>query len=346
MGAGPVRAFRLGDLAASLDGEVIGDPSVEITGVGSLEGAGPGQISHLSRAAYREKLPTTAASAVILERSDVSGCPTNALVVANPYHAFAKVTQLWDEPPPLDRGVHPSADVHPSAAVHPTARIGPNVVVGSATEVGADVRLYANVVVGPRCRLDEGVRLMANATLYGDVKLGARTVVHSGSVVGSDGFGFTPDASGRLEAIAQLGGVTVGRDVSIGSGTTIDRGTVDDTVIEDGVKIDNQVQVGHNCRIGAHSIVCGCVGIVGSTTIGRHCVLAGMVGIGGDRPIDICDHVTVSGLTHVSSSIVEPGTYSGGILHNRMPAWKRNALRFQRLDELAKRVARLERNSK
>ena len=337
------RTFRLGELAEHVGGEVIGDRAVEIGGPGSLVGAGSGQISHLSHAAYREKLAATRASAVILRQDDLAGCPTNALVVANPYHAFARVSQLWDEPPVLLPGTDPSAGVHPSAIVDPTARIGPNVVVGPETEIGRGVRIYANAVVGERCRLDEYARLMANATLYANVRLGARSVVHANAVVGADGFGYTPDASGRLVAIAQLGGVSVGSDVSIGSGTTIDRGTVDDTVIEDGVKIDNQVQVGHNCRIGAHTLVCGCVGLVGSTTIGRHCVLAGMVGVGGDRPIDICDHVTVSGVTHVASSISKPGTYAGGTIHGRMKPWKRNALRFQHLDKLFKRVTRLER---
>jgi UDP-3-O-[3-hydroxymyristoyl] glucosamine N-acyltransferase len=158
-------------------------------------------------------------------------------------------------------------------------------------------------------------------------------------VIGADGFGFTPAEDGRLETIAQLGGVTVGADVSVGASTTIDRGALDDTVIEDGVKIDNQVQIGHNCRIGAHSVICGCVGIVGSTRIGRHVVLAGGVGVGGDGPIEICDQVVVSGMTHVST---EPGIYSGGVLHSPSRRWKRNALRFNRLDELSRRVAQLE----
>lgn len=344
MRAGSAKAFRLGELAGHVGGEVVGDAEIEIIGLGSLSSAGPGEISHLSHPAYRNQLAATRAGAVILCREHVSACPTNALVVANPYHAFARISQLWEAALPLDAGIHPSACIDSSAAVDSTARIGPGVVVGPETVIGARALLYANAAVGPRCRLDDDVRLLANVTLYGDVVLGARTIVHAGSVVGADGFGFTPDSHGRLEPIAQLGGVTVGCDVSIGAGTTIDRGTIDDTVIEDGVKIDNQVQVGHNCRIGAHTIVCGCVGMVGSTTVGRHCVLAGMVGIGGDGPIDICDHVTVSGVTHVSSSITEPGVYSGGIIHNRTRAWKRNALRFQRLDELARRVARLERS--
>ena len=184
---------------------------------------------------------------------------------------------------------------------------------------------------------------MANATLYDDVKIGARSVVHANAVLGADGFGFARSSDGVLAPIAQLGGVTLGRDVSIGAATTVDRGAIEDTLIEDGVKIDNQVQIGHNCRIGAHSVICGCVGIVGSTEIGRGCVLAGMVGVGGDRPIRICDGVTISGCTHVSRSIAKPGTYSGGVLHNAATAWKRNALRFQNLDELARSAAKLDR---
>ncbi len=342
MGGRSAKAYRLGELAECVGGEVVGDPAVRITGLGSLDNAGPAEITHLSHSAYRRKLAATAAAAVILRRDDLGHCPTNGVVVANPYLAFAKVSQLWEEPMPLNPGIHPGATVDPSARVHPTAHIGPGVVIGADTRVGPGARLYANAVVGSCCRLDEGVRLMPNTTIHSDVKLGARTVVHANSVIGSDGFGFTPEPCGRLEPIAQLGGVTVGRDVSIGAGSTIDRGTIEDTVIEDGVKIDNQVQVGHNCRIGAHTLICGCVGIVGSTTIGRHCVFAGMVGIGGDGPINICDHVRVGGVTHVSSSITEPGTYSGSIPHNKMFAWKRNALRFQHLDKLFKRVARIE----
>ena len=342
MVAGSGKPYRLGELAERLAGEVVGDPNIQVTGLGSLASAGPAQVSHLSHSAYRDQLADTAAAAVILRRDDLADCPTNALVVANPYLAFAQASQLWEVPPPLNRGIHPSANIDPGAEVHASARIGPGVVIGADTRVGPGARLYANVVAGPRCRLDDDVRLMPNVTLYSDVKLGAGTVVHANSVVGSDGFGYTPDATGRLEPIAQLGGVTVGRNVSIGSGTTIDRGTIDDTVIEDGVKIDNQVQIGHNCRIGAHTLICGCVGMVGSTTIGRHCVFAGMVGIGGDGPIQICDHVTVGGVTHISSSIAEPGVYSGSILHNKMSIWKRNALRFQHLDKLFKRVARIE----
>ena len=334
--------FRLGELAERLGGEVVGNADVSISGLGALPSAAAGQLSHLSNPAYRRDLPKTKASAVILRDQDLALCPTNAIVVADPYFAFAKASRLWERPPPLNPGIHASALIDASAIVDEAAHIGPGVVIGSQTTVAGEVAIHANAVVGARCRLDEGVRIMANATLYDDVKIGARSLVHANAVIGADGFGFARGDGNALTPIAQLGGVTLGREVSIGAATTIDRGTIDDTLIEDGVKIDNQVQIGHNCRIGAHSLICGCVGIVGSTEIGRGCVLAGMVGIGGDQPIRICDGVTISGCTHVSRSITEPGVYSGGVIHNAATAWKRNALRFQRLDELARRVAKLE----
>lgn len=336
-------AYTLGELASRLSARLVGDADVRITGLGSLATAQPGQISHLSSPAYRDQLAATRASAVILAESDLARWHGPALVVAKPYLTFARVSQLFERAPELDPGVHASAHVDATAELGSGVRIGAGAVIGARARIGDGAWLFPNAVVAEDCVVGAQSRLMAGAVLYGRVRLGARCIVHSGAVIGADGFGYTPDERGHLEAIAQLGGVRIGDDVSVGACTSIDRGAIDDTVIEDGVKIDNQVQIGHNCTIGAHTVICGCVGIVGSTRIGRHCVLAGGVGIGGDGPIELCDGVVVSGMTHVSSSITEPGTYSGGVLHSPNGAWKRNAIRFSRLDELSRRVARLER---
>jgi len=336
-------SFTLGELAELTGAEVSGDPAKIITGVGSLEQATGGQISHLSSAAYRPQLETTRAGAIILTAEDAHRWSGDALLTANPYLAFARITQQFEITPDSERGVHERATVAASATIDASASVGPGAVIGERTVLGPGVVVHAGAVVGEDCTLAADVRIMPNAVLYADVRLGERTIIHSGAIVGGDGFGFTPDAQGVLVAIAQLGGVTIGADVSVGAATTIDRGALDDTVIEEGVKIDNQVQIGHNTRIGAHSVICGCVGIVGSTTIGRHVVLAGGVGIGGDGPVEICDQVVVSGMTHVSSSITQPGIYSGGVLHSPGRQWKRNALRLLKLDELFRRVASLER---
>lgn len=336
--------LTLAQIGEAVGARLVGDGATVIGGLASLASAGAGQLSHLSSPAYRDQLATTRASAVILAERDAGLWSGAALITANPYLAFARASQLFARVPDLAEGVDPTARVDASAVLEPGVRIGPGVSIGPRSRIGAGCRIYANAVIAEDCVVDEDSLLMANCVLYRDVRLGARCVVHSGAVIGADGFGFTPAEDGRLQAIAQLGAVTVGADVSIGACTSIDRGALEDTVIEDGVKIDNQVQIGHNCRIGAHSVICGCVGIVGSTRIGRHCVLAGGVGVGGDRPIELCDQVVVSGMTHVSSSIDVPGIYSGGVLHSPNLKWKKNALRFNRLDELHRRVARMERS--
>jgi len=336
-------SLTLAELASRLAARLVGEGDIVIRGIASLGSAGPDDLSHLSSASYRAQLTTTRAAALILREGDLERWRGPALVVQNPYLAFARASQLFARLPELAEGVHPGAQVDPSATLGADVRIGPGVVIGPGACIGSRVRLYANVVIGAGCGVGDDCVLMPNAVLYEAVALGARCIIHSGAVIGADGFGFTPDERGHLVAIAQLGGVRLGDDVSVGACSSIDRGALDDTVIEDGVKIDNQVQIGHNCFIGAHTVICGCVGIVGSTRIGRHCVLAGGVGVGGSGPIELCDRVVVSGMTHVSASITEPGVYSGGVIHGHNRQWKKNALRFQRLDEMHRRLARLER---
>lgn len=337
------RSFLLKELAERLNARLVGDPLRVIRGLGSLEGATADQVSHFSNPAYRSQLAASRAAAVILREEDQGGWPGNALIVSDPYLAFARVSQLFAPDPELPEGTHPGAHVARDVVLEGKARIGPGAVIGARTRLGEGVHVHANAVVGEDCEIGAGTVLYPNAVVYHAVRVGERCVVHAGAVLGADGFGFAPDGDGVLHAIAQLGGLVIGNDVSVGAGTTIDRGAIDDTVIEDGVKIDNQVQIGHNCHVGAHSVICGCVGIVGSTRIGRHCVLAGGVGVGGSTPVSICDGVTVTGMTHVSGSIGEPGIYSGGVIHSRSRSWKRNALRLKHLDALFRRVAALER---
>jgi UDP-3-O-[3-hydroxymyristoyl] glucosamine N-acyltransferase len=336
-------SFTLGELADLAGAEVSGDPSRIIRGVGSLASATKDEISHLSSAAYRHLLESTQAGAVILSPDDAQRWSGDALLAANPYLAFARITQKFEVRPEINTGVHARAEVADSASIDPSASVGPGAVIGARTTLGPGVKVHAGAVVGEDCTLRADVEIMPNAVIYADVRLGERTIIHSGAIIGGDGFGFTPDEKGALVAIAQMGGVTIGADVSVGAASAIDRGALDDTVIEDGVKIDNQVQIGHNCHIGAHTIICGCVGIAGSSKIGRHVVLAGGAGVGGDQPVEICDQVVLSATTVATSSITEPGIYSGGVLHSPTRQWKRNALRLLKLDDLFRRVASIER---
>ena len=326
--------------------DVRGDATAMIRGLAPIDSAGPDQITHLSGPAYRRFLPATRAAAVLLRESDAEACPSAAVVVANPYLAFAFVSQLFATPPRIPSGIHDAAHVAATAQVDPDAAVGPGAVVGAGAHIGADAEIRANAYVGEGSRIGAGTVVHPNACVYHGVRIGRRCVIHSGAVVGADGFGFTPGETGELVEIAQLGGVTIGDDVVVGACSTIDRGALTDTIVHDGVKIDNQVQIGHNCEIGEHTLICGAVGLAGSTKIGRHCALAGGAGVAGDGPVEICDFVQVGVVTTITRSITEPGVYSGGVLHNTNKRWRRNALRFNQLDELARRIARLEKDAK
>ena len=319
---------------------------VQITGIASLADARPGQLSHLSSPTYASALATTSATAVLLRESDLASCTTIAVVVANPYWAYARLSQEFEVSQQLG-GVY-TANIAESATVDSSALLADGVQVAAGARIGAGAKIgvgsvvHANAVIGAGAVLGSQVMVHPGAVLADGARLGDGCTIHPNAVIGGEGFGYAPDADGVLERIAQLGSVVLGDNVNVGAGSTIDRGALGDTIIGDGVKIDNQVQIGHNCVIGNHSVICGCCGIVGSTTIGAHCVLGGGVGIGGDGPISLCAGVTVSGMTHVSRSIEVPGVYSGGVLHSESRRWKRNALRFADLDGLAKRLTSLE----
>jgi UDP-3-O-[3-hydroxymyristoyl] glucosamine N-acyltransferase len=263
-------------------------------------------------------------------------------VVDQPYLAFARASQLFEIDEAIASGIHPSAVIDPSAELADNVSIGPNVVIGAHCKIGANVQIHANSTIGSNSIIGDDGRIMNNVSIYRKVVIGERCIVHSGVVLGADGFGFTPNARGQYETIAQIGGVQIGHDVSIGATTAIDCGAIEDTVIGNGVKIDNQVQIGHNCRIGDHTIICGGAGMAGSTTIGKHCVLAGGCGIAGSSPITLCDGVVVSVKTTISQSIDKPGIYSGAIVASEHKQWLRNALRFNNLAQLFARVKKLE----
>jgi len=314
---------RLAELAVRFGCELRGDPEADVDRVATLQDAAAGSLAFLANPRYRRHLAATRATAVILDASLAEECRVAALVHPNPYATYARIAALLHPPPAFAGGVHAAAVVEPGARVDPSAWVGAGCFVAGGS------RIAARVFLGPGC-----------VVLCHDVRIGARCLLHPGSVIGADGFGQAPDA-GRYVKVPQLGAVVIGDDVEIGANTNVDRGTIGDTVIEEGVRIDNQVQIGHNVRVGAHTVIAGCAGISGSTSVGRRCVIAGMVGIAGH--LTICDDVVVTGRTMVSSSIHQPGMYSGTLHAQETRRFRRNAARFQKLDELAKRVRRLER---
>ena len=313
--------LTLAQIASQLGGRVAGDPQLLIRQVGSLRSAGPGQIAFFSNRRHKAELEATRASAVVIGPDDEGLTRLPRVVHERPYACFARLSQLFNPPTSQLPGIHPAAVVAASARLGERVSIGAGCVIGDEVSIGADTCLYAGVVVYPRCRI------------------GARGIVHSGAVIGADGFGIAKDG-GRWLKIPQIGGVTIGDDVEIGANTTIDRGTMDDTLIEDGVKLDNQIQIGHNCRIGAHTAMAGCVAVAGSADIGRECTVgAGALILGH---LSICDGTDISADTVISRSIRKRGTYTGMFPFDDNDSWARNAALLRHLAELADRVQALE----
>lgn len=332
--------WTLAQLAELIGAELKGQPDRVITGLATLKSATSDQLAFLANPLYRSVLATTVAGAVILRPEDADAFSGDVLLTANPYAAFARLTHVFDRTPRINVGIHPQATIEPDAVIDPTASIGAHAVISAGAEIGAGTMIEAGAFIGARTVVGKNCRIRANAVIHHDCLLGDRVVIHSGAVIGDDGFGFAP-AGGRWHKIAQIGRVVIHNDADIGANTTIDRGALDDTVIHEGVIIDNQVQIAHNVIIGAHTAIAACCGISGSTKIGASCVLAGGVGLVGH--IEICDRVQITGMTMITKSITQSGSYSSGTAFDSTDNWKKMAVRLKKLDDMARRVRELER---
>ena len=333
------KLFKLGDIVRQLGGELIGDPHVRIHQVATLESARSTDIAFLAQSRYLPQLSQTRAAAVILgpEARDASSLPR--IISANPYAYFAKVSMLLNPPAAVEPGIHKSAVVDKSARVAKSASIGACAVIGKEAQIADSASIGPGCFIGDGASIGAGSRLHANVTVYHECRIGARCIVHSGVVIGSDGFGIAKE-EGVWKKIPQIGRVLIGDDVEIGANTTIDRGALDDTVIADGVKLDNQIQIAHNVRIGANTAIAACVGIAGSAKIGSNCALGGASMIYGH--ITLADNVNVSAGTLIMKSLEQPGTYTGVYPFSSHQRWLRNAAHLRQLDDLVKRVRELE----
>lgn len=337
-------AFTLDEIAQRLGARLVGDGSRRVSGLATLSDAGPEDITFLANRAYLKHLAGTRAAAVLLHPSHSDDCPTVCLMMDNPYLGYAELSALFDPLPARDApGVHPTAVVAEDASLGQDVQIGPQAVIEAGVRLGDRVIVGPGSVVGADTQIDEDSRLHANVTVCHGVVIGKRAILHSSCVIGGDGFGFAHDGS-RWHKIAQLGGVILGDDVEVGSCSSIDRGALGDTVIGNDVKIDSQVQIAHNVQIGDHSALAGCVGIAGSTKVGKHCMLGGGVGLSGH--LTLCDGVQVTGMSLVTNSIHQPGVYSSGTGAMSNAQWRKNAVRFKQLDDIAKRLTRLEKEQR
>lgn len=351
--------LTLQQLAALTGSEFRGDGSLKLTGVAPLQDASEGQISFVSNPKYKLQLKDTCASAVILspelaeryEKDCAKGSANNAaknktaniLVNKDPYLTFAKVVSEFNKQPLASEVIDASAVIANDVSLGANINIGPHVVIEAGVSIGEGAVIGAGCFIGADTKIKDDVHLYPNVTVYPLTRIGSRCIVHSGAVIGADGFGFAANSEtsdGSWYKIPQVGNVVLGDDVEIGAGTTIDRAALGETRIGDGVKLDNQIQVGHNVELGENTIVAGCTVFAGSTKIGKRCQIGGAVAIAGH--LEIADDVVITGKSMVIKSIRKPGVYSSGIATDENRKWRRNAARFRSLDDMARHLKQLE----
>ena len=325
------------EIARQIDGEVLGDASVHLTGFAPADKARAGDLTFAENQTYFNRAEQSAAAAIMVDGQFTSTKKT-LIRVPNARIAFAKVLPLFFPDPFLAPGVHATAVVAASAQVDPTAHIGPHCVVGEQVRIGARCVLHGGDHAGANCVIGADTQLFPNVVLYPRTQLGQRVRIHAGAVIGSDGFGYVLDA-GAHRKVPQIGHVIVYDDVEIGANVTIDRGALGPTSIGRGTKIDNLVQIAHNVAIGEHCLVIAQAGIAGSTKLGNFVTLAGQVGLAGH--LKIGNKVTIAAQSGVMHDIADGEKWFG---YPAQPdrQMKRQILALQQLPELLRRVAELE----
>ncbi len=339
--------MTVADIAEWLQGDLVGDGSTNILRVSKIEEAGHQELTFLANPRYAKHMETTKASAILVSRSftptDARAPQTLAFIkVDDPYVAFLQVLRrLTPSIDPFGKGIHPTAVVSSTATLGTSVSIGAHAVIGDGVRIGADTRIGEGCIVGARVEIGNNCLLFPNTIVYHQCRLGNRVSVHSGTVIGSDGFGFAPKRDGTYEKIPQLGIVVIEDDVEIGSNCSIDRATLGETLIKKGVKLDNLIQVAHNVVIGENTVIAAQTGISGSTKLGKNMMVGGQVGIVGH--IEIADRTVIMAQSGVSNSITEEGkSYFGYPAKERGRALRIEAI-VRSLPELAKDIQALNR---
>lgn len=336
--------YKLSELIARFGGVLIGDDHT-VSGIAPTNMALSDQITFLTENKYKKDLLLCNASAVILREADamdasLQDIKMSKIITDEPYLYFARVSQLFNPKKRLAIGIKSSSVRGDDVIIGDGAAISDFVSLGNNVVIGSNCQIYPHVVIGDDVVIGDNVIIYPNVSIYANVKIGNDCIFHSGSVIGSDGFGNASDKHKKWHKIPQIGGVVIGDKVEIGANTTVDCGTFAPTVIGDGVVIDNLVQVAHNVTIGAHTGIAACVGIAGNATIGKHCLIAGGAGVNGH--ISIADHTVIGGAAGVVKTITEPNYYAGVFPIMPFKEWAKNAVHLKRLNEMYKAIKALE----
>ena len=334
--------FTAQEIGFMLNGTVEGDPKIAVDKLAKIEEAGLGSLSFLANPKYEQFIYSTAASIIIVNHDLVLTAPVKATLirVENAYSSFSVLLEKYNTIKLNKTGVEQPSFVHPTASIGDNCYIGAFAYIGPGVSIGRQCKIYPNAYIADNVKLGNNVTLFPGVVVYFDCVLGDNVIVHSGAIIGSDGFGFAPNADGTYNKIAQIGNVVIEDDVEIGSNTTIDRATMGSTVIRKGVKLDNLIQVAHNVELGANTVIAAQTGVSGSTKVGKNCVIGGQVGMVGH--IQIADNTKINAQSGLSKSVTMPDTaLNGSPAFDYKSSLKSQAI-FRNLPELQQRLLKLE----
>ena len=336
--------FTTKQIADYLQGRVDGDETIILNDFGKIEEATEGKLTFLSNPKYTHYIYSTKASAVLVNEDFVAEQATPPLIrVKNAYEALAQLLQLAESMKPKKQGIHPPAQIDPTAKIGDLVFIGAYAVIGANVVVGDGAKIYPHVFIDDNSKIGEGTTLYSNVSVYTECQIGNRCIIHSGAVIGADGFGFAPDPAGHYNKIPQLGNVIIEDDVEIGANATVDRATMGSTIIHKGCKIDNLTVIAHNVVVGEHTAMAAQTGIAGSAKIGAHCVFGGQCGTVGH--ITIADGCIFGAKTGVAGTIRKQGTYAG-YPEQEIHGFRRSFVALKNLPDIWDRLEAIEKKLK
>jgi UDP-3-O-[3-hydroxymyristoyl] glucosamine N-acyltransferase len=334
--------FTAKQVSDLLGGKVEGDENAKVNTLSKIEEGVAGSLSFLANPKYIQHIYTTKASLVIVNDDFVAEQPVEATLirVPNAYESFVKLLEVYNEIQLDKKGIEQPSFISPSAKMGKDNYVGAFAYIGHNAVTGNNVKIYPQVFIGDNVTIGDNTTLFSGAKVYSECKIGANCTLHTGTVIGADGFGFTPNSENNYKKVPQIGNVIIEDHVEIGANTSVDRATLGSTIIRKGVKLDNLIQIAHNVEIGENTVIAAQTGIAGSTKIGRDCMIGGQVGIVGH--ITIADKVKIAAQSGIGSSITTEGEIVQGSPAFGIGDYKRTYVVFRKLPELEKRVKELE----
>lgn len=336
--------FKAKEIAHQLGGTVVGDPETEVSTLSKIEEAQSGSITFLANPKYTPHIYSTKASITIVNKSfEPDGDLQTVLIrVEDAYAAFTKLLDFYQVSQLPSPEVSPAATIDPQAELGKQCYIGAQTIIQAGSFIGDQSTIHPQVYIGKNVQIGKHTIIYPGVQILDGTEIGDRCIIHSGTVIGSDGFGFAPQKDGSYQKIPQLGTVWIGNDVEVGANCTIDRATLGETKVGHGVKLDNQIQVAHNAEIGDHTVIAAQSGVAGSAKVGKYCVIGGQVGVVGH--IEVGDHVQIQGQSGVSSNIPSNMAIQGTPAFSYKD-YSRSYIYFKKLPDIIKKIESLEKKS-